>query len=1381
MATIGYAVMPVIPSIKGISDQISRQIGGPLKTAGRKAGTDLATEIAGGVNAGKAKVEKAAAAVAQARVKEADAAGKVRSEEAKLQALRDKGIKDAGRLATAEERVASAKRHSELAAAKATTADKNLTAAKDSLEKSTSRASKGFGDIDDRANKLGGTFTTLGSKAKGLAPMLLGTVGMAGVAAGFKQALDVGNDLTNNLNTMRAVGNATDAQLAAVSQRARELGNDISLPATSATDATAAMVELAKGGFKVEQAMAGAKGTLQLAAAAQISATEAATVQSQMLQAFGKDASYASNAADILANAANESSAEIMDVAQGMQQAGAVAHLFKIPMEDASAALAMLANAGIKGSDAGTLIKSALLKVANPSEQASGAMRELGLKVYDAQGKFIGLEKMFGQLQAASKRMTDQQYQQRAAMVFGSDAMRLTGIAAAQGAKGFDEMRDKMLKAGSASKTAASQTKGLPGAIERAKNAFEELLLTFYDLIKTPLSIFLDILAKVLGVVSAAIGGTIGFLGRFSTAFKIIGVTLTAIFLPAMIKVGVALASQAGMWLLNTARMAVFNTAFIVAKAATVAWTGAQWLLNAALSANPIGIVVMAIAALIAGLVLAYKNSETFRNIVHAVWNGIKVAISAVWSWIQTTLWPGIKAVFAGIGTAAMWLWNNAIKPAWTGIKFAIQVVWFAIQVYFKLWSIAFKAAGAVVMWLWNNAIRPAFQAIGSFISAIWNGLIKPVWNAWTTAIQWVGDKALWLWQAVMVPAWEGIKAAISAVWNFIKPILDNIGKGIEALGSIASKVGDAMRNAFNGVVEVLKVPIHAIGRLLASVPDKVLGISVPGAGTIRSWGATLQALRAGGPVRGPGGPRDDQVLLWGSNGEFMQNAKAVDYYGPEFMAALNARAIPREALPAYKDGGMLGQRPGEDNLKPPAVLARRLVYKYFPQISEIGGYRAQDPYPDHPSGRALDIMIPDALSEEGKKLGTAVRDWLHDNKASLGLNYLIWQQMYEPGGNPGGGNRMEDRGSATQNHLDHLHVLFDPNDAADPAKVPAGLKTPSGSPSTETPETNTDSPNYQSPDLGDETGDSTSTSKKRLKSFKELGADVGGLVAEGIGDFLGLPSWVTDPQAYIDQADKGDNVRVSENDRKPKTTTKSDDGGKKSETTKKDEPVDPSKLYGGRRYAYEIAKAAKDAGLSKAAATIGEATALVETNMRMYANSTVPESLNLPHDAVGKDHDSVGLFQQRASWGSVADRMDAYKSAKLFYAALVKVPGWESMEPGAAAQAVQKSAFPGRYSGRMGQAAQLVEKTKLFDTGGVLRPGQFAYNGLKEPEHIIRQDQWARIDRQTDAVRELVGSSVGGGNQQNITIYGNTAGDIVTEFRREQWRGAGGYGSRGR
>ncbi|MCK8671009.1 phage tail tape measure protein [Rhodococcus sp. HM1] len=324
--------------------------------------------------------------------------------------------------------------------------------------------------------------------ALGIAGKIGGMLGVAiGVGAAGQAVFDLGNKFTTELGTLQAVSGATAEQLEKVKSAAMGLGNDNSLADTSAVDAAAAMTELAKGGFSVEQSMDAARGTLQLAAAAQIDAASAATIQSQALQAFGLDADYAAKAADVLANGANASSAEITDVAMGLQQAGAVANQFGVSLEDTVAGLGLLANAGIQGSDAGTLLKSAMLALTDQGKPAQAAIADLGLTIYDAQGQFVGFRELFGQLEEASKSMTPEMYQAATATLFGSDAMRLAGVAAEQGVTGWDQMRSAIERQGAAAEVAAAKTQGLPGAISSVQNAAEGLALEVYDLVDGPL------------------------------------------------------------------------------------------------------------------------------------------------------------------------------------------------------------------------------------------------------------------------------------------------------------------------------------------------------------------------------------------------------------------------------------------------------------------------------------------------------------------------------------------------------------------------------------------------------------------------------------------------------------------------------------------------------------------------------------------------------------------------------------------------------------------------------------------------------------------------------------------------------------------------------
>ncbi|MBF9011283.1 phage tail tape measure protein [Corynebacterium phoceense] len=378
---------------------------------------------------------------------------------------------------------------------KVQSAAQSASGAVDSLNGKKATVSADTGQLDQVAGKartaaesveqvtaagagMPGMFSSAAGAAAGLAGAL---VGITSAADAFGKIVSIGMEFQSQMNTMSAVSGATGAQLEAVGAKARELGTDASLTATSASDAAAAMTELAKGGFTVEQSMAAAKGTLQLAAAAQVSAADAATIQSQALQAFALGAEDASRVSDILAGAANASSAEMTGISQGLQQAGTVANQFGVSVDDTATALAMFANAGIQGSDAGTLMKSALLALTDQGKPAQAAIDQLGLTVYDANGKFVGMSNLMGQLKTASMDMTAEQYQAATATLFGSDAMRLAGIAAQQGSEGFDSLKEAVTRQGQAAEVAAAQTQGLPGVWERLQNTMEDIQLGAFD------------------------------------------------------------------------------------------------------------------------------------------------------------------------------------------------------------------------------------------------------------------------------------------------------------------------------------------------------------------------------------------------------------------------------------------------------------------------------------------------------------------------------------------------------------------------------------------------------------------------------------------------------------------------------------------------------------------------------------------------------------------------------------------------------------------------------------------------------------------------------------------------------------------------------------
>ena len=233
----------------------------------------------------------------------------------------------------------------------------------------------------------------------------------------------------------------------------------------------------------------------------------------------------------------------------------------------------------------------------------------------------------------------------------------------------------------------------------------------------------------------------------------------------------------------TTAAWVAQKTVLVASRVATSAYTAAQWLLNAALNANPISLIVVAIAALVAALVLAYNKSETFRGIVEAAWSGIQTVIGVVVDWFQSYLMPVFEAVWEGIKIAvwavvtAIAVYIEAFKAVLQGVAdFILTYVWPYIQ---QAWD-GIKA-GAQVLWgymqqAWDG-IKAAIQAVSDWVSSYIVPALGAAWNG-------IKAGADLLWSGIQA-AWNGIKAAAATVvgWfqSYVQPVLGAVWNGIKA------------------------------------------------------------------------------------------------------------------------------------------------------------------------------------------------------------------------------------------------------------------------------------------------------------------------------------------------------------------------------------------------------------------------------------------------------------------------------------------------------------------------------------------------------------------------------------------------------------------------
>lgn len=359
------------------------------------------------------------------------------------------------------------------------------------------------------------SFLSRGAGATGLS--MLGVRGatlaansafLAGAAAAvaFAKSIQLATQFSQELNVFKVTVGATADEMARVSAEARRLGRDVSLPGVSAQDAAEAMTELAKAGLSVQDAMDGARGVLQLATAAQLSNADATQLAASALNSFGLGGDQAVHVADLLANAANNAQGGIEDMGLALRQSAGVARQVGFSIEDTVSLLTLLARNGLQGSDAGTALRTSLIRLINPTTEARKVLKDLNIQLRDQAGNLR--PEVFAEFAAATAGLTKAQQDARAAIVFGQDAIRAEAILGREGAKGLDAMRAALDKQGTAAQIAAARMTGLAGESAALQNNLQDLGLTLGNLAVPVAGILvrgLDDIAKGFGFAARAV------------------------------------------------------------------------------------------------------------------------------------------------------------------------------------------------------------------------------------------------------------------------------------------------------------------------------------------------------------------------------------------------------------------------------------------------------------------------------------------------------------------------------------------------------------------------------------------------------------------------------------------------------------------------------------------------------------------------------------------------------------------------------------------------------------------------------------------------------------------------------------------------------------
>lgn len=305
------------------------------------------------------------------------------------------------------------------------------------------------------------------------------------VAAFGVAAVKMAADFDQQMSTVQANTGATSAQMDQLRAAAIEAGAST---VYSASDSADAINDLGKAGMSVTDILnGGLSGALNLAASDGMAVGDAAEYMDNALSMFHLKGSQASQVADTLAAGAGKAVGNVSDFGEALNNCGAQANSFGMNIQETTGVLALFAQNGTIGAEAGTQLNSMLMKLAAPSAEASNTMKELGISAYDAQHHFVGMANFAGQLQKAEKNLTDEQRNQANATIFGSYAIKAANYLYEAGESGVNKWTKAVSESGYAAEQAAAKNNNLKGDLENLSGSMESLMISVGEGAQGPL------------------------------------------------------------------------------------------------------------------------------------------------------------------------------------------------------------------------------------------------------------------------------------------------------------------------------------------------------------------------------------------------------------------------------------------------------------------------------------------------------------------------------------------------------------------------------------------------------------------------------------------------------------------------------------------------------------------------------------------------------------------------------------------------------------------------------------------------------------------------------------------------------------------------------
>lgn len=639
-----------------------------------------------------------------------------------------------------------------------------------------------FDEYAAKAEKVGGTLTSVGQK---LLPLSTGIAGL-GVAAVKTTA-----DFDSEMSKVSAISGATGTDLDKLRGKAREMGAKTKF---SASEAAQGMQYMAMAGWKTQDMMDGLEGIMNLAAASGEDLASTSDIVTDALTAFGLSAKDSSHFSDILAAASSNANTNVSMMGETFKYAAPVLGSLGYTAEDAALAIGLMANAGIKSSQAGTALRGAITNLAKPTDTVAAAMDKYGISLTDSSGKMLSLRELMEQLRQKLGGLSEAEQAQAAAALFGKEAM--SGMLAI--INGSDKDFEKLAGAidncdGSSEKMANTMNDNLQGQITILMSQLQELAISFGEILMPKIRDIVTHIQNFVDKLNAMDEGqkeTILRIGMFVAALA-----------PMLMGLGKVITFSA-----NVSRaLGTLSAGLVKAGGFSGVFTKALGLIT-----SPAAIVVGVIAAITAVIIHLWNTNEDFRNTITAIWQKIKDAF--------TTFAAGISERLSALGITFSDV-TSAIKTIWDGFCNLLAPV---LEAAFSTIAIALQTAFNVILGIWDvfSAVfsgdwSGAWEAIKGIFSSIWDGL-KEYFSTIIGAVKGVADVFLGWFGTNWETVWNGVKTFFEGIWNGISSFFEGIWNGISTfcttvwngivtnVTAFCTTVHDTISTIFNAVKDVV-------------------------------------------------------------------------------------------------------------------------------------------------------------------------------------------------------------------------------------------------------------------------------------------------------------------------------------------------------------------------------------------------------------------------------------------------------------------------------------------------------------------------------------------------------------------------------------------------